>query len=284
MLDTPVLFLIFKRPDVTEKVFNQIKIIKPAKFFIAADGPRNEEEKQLCDETRALVLDNINWECEVKTLFREKNLGLRPAVTGALDWFFDNVEQGIILEDDCVPSQSFFSFCEELLNFYKTDNRIMHICGNNFQDGVKRGDASYYFSKLMHCWGWASWKRAWKLNRPDFEGFEYFKKTNLIENVFDNENYQKFWLNCFEMVKQGKVSSWAFIWCYSIYVNNGLCIAPNQNLVSNIGFGEDSTHCKETESILANINAYDIREITHPSFIVVTKNADNFTMDNVYLN
>jgi len=158
-LKTPVLFLIFKRLDTTKQVFEQIKKAKPPRLYIAADGPRDyvEGEAEKVKAAREYVLSNIDWNCEVKTLFREKNLGCGKAVSEAITWFFENEEQGIILEDDTVPSQSFFWFCEELLNRYKDEKKVWHIGGTNFQDGIIRGNGDYYFSALNHIWGWASW-------------------------------------------------------------------------------------------------------------------------------
>lgn len=282
MLKTPVLFLIFNRPDVTSKVFESIRKAQPKKLYIAADGPRDEEEKVLCEETRKVVIESIDWDCEVKTLFREKNMGLRSAVTGALDWFFCNEEQGIILEDDCLAGESFFRFCEEMLDYYKNDSRIMHIAGSNYQDGNWRGNGSYYFSKLMHCWGWASWRRAWELNRRNFEGLADFKNKSLIKYIFEKSAYQRFWLNVFNEVNENKLSSWATIWCYSIFINSGMCIIPNSNLVANIGFGENATHTKDTNAFNRLDDIMELKEFKHPSFVVIDKNADEYTSDRYY--
>jgi hypothetical protein len=136
--------------------------IKPRQLFVAADGPRPEidGEYDKCDKVRSIV-DSINWECEIKTLFRESNLGCRKAVSNAISWFFQSVEEGIILEDDCLPSPSFFfTFCAEMLQRYRHDEKIMMISGNNFQNGIRRGNASYYFSQIPNIWGWATWKNA----------------------------------------------------------------------------------------------------------------------------
>ncbi len=162
MFQTPILFLIFNRPDTTKRVFESISRVKPTKLYIAADGARKNKvgEVLLCQETRNII-ELIDWECEIKTLFRTENLGCKIAVSSAIDWFFENEEQGIILEDDCLPHPSFFGYCETLLNYYKDDLRIGHIGGDNFQKGKKRGEGSYYFSQYYFIWGWAIWKLAW---------------------------------------------------------------------------------------------------------------------------
>ncbi|KKP40257.1 MAG: nucleotide-diphospho-sugar transferase domain-containing protein [Candidatus Peregrinibacteria bacterium GW2011_GWC2_33_13] len=274
MFQTPILFLIFNRPDVTKKVFSAIREIKPKFLYIAADGPRNIEEKMICDETKNII-NEIDWDCEIKTLFREENLGLRKAVTGALDWFFDNVEQGIILEDDCLSNKSFFDFCEQMLELYKNDSRIMHIAGSNFQDGNWRGDGSYYFSKISaQCWGWATWKRAWLLNKPEMEGFDNFIKDNFLGTIFDDSRFIEFWENYYDNAYNEKISSWNAVWSYSIVSQGGLCIIPNKNLVSNIGFDSQASNCIDIDNPLANIKISSFNNIFHPSIISHDNQAD----------
>ena len=252
-LTTPVLFMIFNRPDTTQKVFNAIRQAKPKQLFIAADGPREgtEGEKEKCEQARK-VIEQVDWNCEVKTLFRDKNLGCKIADTFAIDWFFENVDEGIILEDDCLPSQSFFWFCQELLEYYRADTRIMMISGNNFQFGKVRGEGSYYFSKYAHLWGWATWRRAWRYYDVDMKSFEKFKIESQINNIFRIKQQQKYWTKIFQSVYDGKIDTWCYQWAYTCFINNGLCIMPNVNLVSNIGFGADSTHTKEENNIFSN--------------------------------
>ena len=160
---SPILFLIFNRPETTKKVFSAIKEVQPPRLYIAADGPRSEQpdEADHCELARTIAT-KVDWDCEVKTLFRDQNLGIRIAVSQAIDWFFEQEPEGIILEDDCLPDQSFFWFCKELLEKYRNDTRIMHIGGTNFQFGKNRTNYSYYFSRYAHIWGWASWRRAWE--------------------------------------------------------------------------------------------------------------------------
>ena len=180
MIDTPLLFIIFNRPDVTLRVFNELKKQKPKYLFIAADGPRAgfEDDIDKCKRVREVVLNEIDWDCEVKTLFRDLNLGCGHAVSGAIDWFFENVEKGIILEDDCLPNKSFFYFCENLLESYKENDEVFAISGANFQD-KKIGKASYFFSKYLYVWGWATWRRAWENYDFDLSGLENFKKEKI---------------------------------------------------------------------------------------------------------
>ena len=280
MYTIPILFLIFRRPDVTVRVFEEIRKQQPRQLFIAADGGRTPEEHERCELTRQSVLDMIDWECDVKTLFRSENLGCRKAVSFAITWFFEHVEMGIILEEDCLPHPSFFPYCEELLKRYKDDTRIMCISGDNFQNGQERGNADYYFSNIMHCWGWASWRRAWKLNDAKMDNYQYFKNENIISNIYSDTNIQAWLISTLDSVYEQRLSSWAFIWFYSILCNNGLNILPNKNLVSNIGFDEESTHCRDSNSAASNMQAYELKIKNHPNVFVVDSEADMYTFYN----
>jgi len=274
-LTTPVLFLIFNRPDKTQKVFNAIRQAKPKQLFIATDGPRPDREGEIekCQKARQIAT-SVDWDCEVKTLFRDKNLGCKIAVSSAIDWFFKNVEEGIILEDDCLPSQSFFWFCQELLKYYRNDTRIVQISGNNFQFGRKKREGSYYFSKYAYLWGWATWRRAWRYYDVDMKSFEKFKIENQINNIFRIKQQQKYWMKNFQLAYDGKIDTWDYQWVYTCLINNGLCIMPNINLVSNIGFGTDSTHTKGESSIFSNMETEETAEIIHPEFVSADQEED----------
>ena len=273
-LTTPVLFSIFNRPDTTRKVFNAIKAAKPEKLFVSADGPRRDVagEDEKCKQTRAII-KQVDWKCEVYTNFREKNLGLKLTMSSGIDWFFKNVEEGIILEDDCLPTRTFFWFCQELLEKYRDDEKIMAINGGNSQFGVKRGRASYYFSNIVGVWGWASWRRAWRHFDLSLRSFPEFKKQNQIKNIFEDETSRIFWMTKIQETYDGG-NSWAFPWAYSIFTQNGLCVTPNVNLVSNIGFGPDGVHATNPGSLFANIRTAGMKKIIHPTFILPNRNAD----------
>ncbi len=275
-LTTPVLFLIFNRPDTTQRVFDAIRESKPSQLFVSADGPREGKagEAERCQVTRG-ILNRVDWECQVQTNFREKNVGLKTAISSGIDWFFENVEEGIILEDDCLPSQSFFWFCQELLAKYRDDERIMSISGDNFQDGQKRGDGSYYFSKLGPIWGWATWRRAWQYFDLRLETFPKFKEQNQIKNVFDDKNSQIFWITKIQEVYGGG-TTWSFAWVYALFAHSGLCAIPNVNLVSNIGFGAGAVHATDPNSRFTNIERVEIDRIVHPTFVLPDKDADEY--------
>jgi hypothetical protein len=279
----PILFIIFNRPDTTQIVFDQLKKIKPKKLYVAADGPRRSKvgEAEKCTLTRNII-NMINWDCEVKKLFNDENLGCKKAVSNAITWFFENEEQGIILEDDVVPNQSFFYFCSELLEFYKDDNSVMHISGNNFFYNKIKLSTSYYFSIYPHIWGWATWRRAWKLFNPDIPDFPEYKSENLISITLNQSKEKKYWLRKFELVYNNQVDTWDYQWLYTIWKNRGLCITPAKNLATNIGFGEDATHTVNRNSKLADLPAEEILSIIHPTEKNISEKLDRLTFRKIH--
>ena len=280
-MNKPVLFLIFNRPKTTKKVFDVIKDVEPDRLFIAADGPRKNKqgEESLCDQTRKIT-ENIDWPCEVKRLYREENLGCKNAVSSAIDWFFENVEEGIILEDDSLPDKSFFWYCSELLTKYRNNAEIMHIGSNNFQDGISRGTGSYYFSKYPHIWGWASWRRAWKNYSVDISNWRNEKSNKIFKDMGVVEKI--FWKSNFDSVANGAIDTWDYQWVYAIWLNSGICISPNRNLVINIGVGKNSTHIKTNCSYIDNMKLNEISILKHPQNKTIDKEADNYTLKNVF--
>jgi len=274
ILKKPVLFLIFNRLDTTQKTFEQIRIAKPQKLYIASDGARESKvgEKEAVEKVRNWVLENIDWDCEVKTLFRTENLSCKYAVSSALNWFFEQEQDGIILEDDCVPSQSFFAYCEELLDYYKEDKRVWHITGQNPLVEWDCGGASYYFAQNEFCWGWATWADRWQhfdINMPDFE-----ENMLKIKEVMPNRYTYKYWYERFNGCKTNKINSWAYIWTYTIMKDRGFCINPSKNLVSNIGF-EGVHFCRSDNDPLLNCKAYETDEIIHPKNVELDLKAAN---------
>jgi hypothetical protein len=278
ILKTPVVFLIFRRPDLTARVFETIRQAQPAKLLIVADGARNEEEAILCQQTRA-VTEQIDWDCEVLRNYSDVNLGCRQRISSGITWTFEQVEEAIILEDDCLPHPSFFSYCENLLDYYRDDERIMVISGDNFQDGNQRTPYSYYFSKYNHCWGWATWRRAWKHWHFNPETWIEFRDTGLIKFICDDSYEEKYWTQVFNtLFLEGKPNTWDYPWTFACWSQSGLTALPNVNLVSNIGFGAGGTHTFG-DSHLANMAVEDIGEITHPPFVVRHIEGDRYTFD-----
>ncbi|APD50324.1 nucleotide-diphospho-sugar transferase [Francisella hispaniensis] len=251
-LKTPVLFLVFNRLDTTKQVFEAIRQAKPPKLYVASDGARKskEGETEKVQKVRDYIMSNIDWNCEVKTLFRDENLGCKYAVSGAINWFFENEEMGIILEDDCLPSQSFFWFCEELLEIYKNDTRVWHIGGTNPIDKELTSN-EYYFSKYNRIWGWASWRRAWIHYDVDIGIWPKIKREKILFDILEQKE-AKIFEKIFDNVYEGKVETWDYQW-FLIRLLNAKAIIPNANLISNLGFGEEATHTTDEENYLANL-------------------------------
>ena len=286
-LKTPILFLVFNRLRTTKKVFQSIRHAKPTKLYVACDGPRHEIKKEvkIVESVKDYILNSIDWECEVKTLFREENLGCKYAVSSAIDWFFKNENQGIILEDDCLPNHSFFWYCEELLQKYQYDMRIWHISGNNFQKEKPFNDLSYYFSKHNHIWGWATWANRWKKYDVEMKSYLSLDEHKKFDNMIDNNKEKVYWSNIFKKCSRGEINTWDYQWTYAVWKNGGLTIAPNLNLVSNIGFGEGATHTTDLESEHANMSAKNLKlPLKHPDSIERDIDADNYTTKIMFSN
>ncbi|MBN9600218.1 MAG: hypothetical protein J0G28_11165 [Afipia sp.] len=259
----PVLLLIFKRPDTTAEVLKAIRQAKPRVLYIAADGPRSTVvgEDAACRQAREAALA-VDWDCDVQTLFRDENLGCRRSVSGALDWFFSHEEQGIILEDDCVPHPSFFAYCTDLLDRFRDDDRVMAISGNNFQPESDQLTESYYFSRYMHCWGWATWRRAWQRYDAEMTFWPEFRdRRELLQWSGGDPGFQEYWKSVFEACAAGQIDSWAYRFLLSCWENSGLTVLPAVNLVSNIGFGSAATHTNDEINAQANL---PVREIGFP--------------------
>jgi hypothetical protein len=275
--NTPILFLVFNRPDTTQKVFEVIRAIQPKQLFIAADGPRKNkpDDIQKCKETR-IIVNQIDWECDLKTLFRDENLGCGKAVSSAITWFFDNVEEGIILEDDCLPNLSFFPYCEELLERYRENEEVMLIAGSNLHSEVVPPNVSYYFSPVIRIWGWATWKSTWE--KYIFDANEIPKKQfKLVLNYhFKNSKIRHYWLWIFYLVRKHLIDTWGYQLCFCIFLNKGLSIVPCKDIVSNIGFNENATHTFDTNIRISNLPAFDIGTLIHPSEIKQYIEADEY--------
>ena len=274
----PILLLVFNRPSTTEVVFEKIRQVKPLKLYVAGDGPRhNYNDIENIKKTREII-KKIDWPCNLKTLFRDSNIGCKMSVSLAISWLFKYETKGIILEDDCVPNLDFFYFCQNLLNFYENNEKIMCITGNNFQNNKWRGDSSYYFSKYNHCWGWATWRRAWKHYDGNISFWSEWKKSESWHEDF-NKAERKYWAKIFNKVHKNQIDSWAYPWTASVWNKKGLTATPNVNLVKNIGFGEFATHTKNNYRNKFNIPSNSLKILKHPKNICKNKEADEWTFD-----
>ena len=283
-IQTPVAFIIFKRPQETQKVFAEIRKVKPPKLLVVADGPRADRpgEDQECAQVRAII-DRVDWDCEVLKNYADVNLGCRRRVSSGINWVFDTVEEAIIIEDDCLPHPTFFRFAEELLDRYRDDRRIMSISGQNVQFGRKRTDYSYYFSRYNHCWSWASWRRAWQQYDLDMKLWPEIRDGNFLADVLGDSHAVKVWTKTFELCYEGKIDTWDFQWAFASFIQNGMNILANVNLASNIGHGTGATHTGDASSPYNNMPAEALTfPLKHPPFAIRDTQADNFTQNTLY--
>lgn len=277
-LTTPVAFIIFNRPDTTRRVFAEIARARPPKLLVIADGPRTNRlgEAERCAQTRA-VIDGVDWDCEVLINFSDVNLGCKRRVSSGIDWVFEQVEEAIILEDDCLPDPTFFRFCQELLERYRHDQRIGLISGDNFQFGNRRNDDSYYFSKYVHIWGWASWRDRWA-NSYDvtMARWPHIRDEARLVDMVGDAREASYWRNIFERVYRGEIDTWDYQWVFTNWVEGRMTILPSVNMVSNIGFDANATHNKASD--LANLAVFPVSfPLKHPVDVIKNIEADRFT-------
>jgi hypothetical protein len=279
MSNTPIAYIIFNRPRHTQQTFAAIRAQRPATLLIVADGPRpgHPTDAQNCAETQAIV-EQIDWPCKVLRNYSDVNLGCKRRVSSGLDWVFEQVETAIILEDDCIPHEDFFPYCDALLERYATDERVWVVTGNNFQRGKKRGDAAYYFSKFNHCWGWATWRRAWQHYRVDMPFWPEWQATTDWQKKLPDPVERKIWSNLLDRVKGGEIDTWDYQWTACVWYYGGLTATPNVNLVTNIGFGPDATHTVSAGD-QEGLPIYPLGPLTHPKVVQQDRAADRLILN-----
>ncbi len=261
-MNTPILLLVFNRPDFVEKLIKRISIVQPKKLYIAFDGPRNEIDQQKINEI-TILFQNIQWESDLKFLYRETNLKTYKAIPSAINWFFSNEEEGIILEDDCLPDASFFSYCEILLEKYRNDDNILSISGNNLEN-KSYGDGSYFLCKIPHIWGWATWKKSWEKFDINMKMYPQFKSSNKIKECINTVPSQKRFTRLFDLAYKDKNNIWDFKWTFAHFYFENYSIIPNKNLVTNIGFDLRATNLLSEDNFLSNLPLEEITNIKHP--------------------
>lgn len=288
-MTTPVLFMIFNRPDTTERVFEAIRAARPERLYVAADGPRAErgdEEAELCRRTREVVLSRIDWPCAVKTLFQDQNLGCGMAPYTAMQWFFEHEPEGIILEDDCLPHPDFFGYCTEMLEKYRDNPRIKVVAGTNHDFYQKSTNESYYFSVYPHIWGWAAWRKTWEGYRFDLTNVSHCKLEKALRRNFDTFQERMMWRYMYlhmryELLKNGnRISFWDYQLTMALWQNNALNIIPNRAMIQNIGFGQGATHTIAEDSQTTNRPPESILPLVHPTQIVRNKEYDLLYVQN----
>ncbi|ATC64739.1 hemolytic protein HlpA-like protein [Nibricoccus aquaticus] len=271
----PVLFLVFNRPAQTARVFESIRAHKPAKLFVAADGARDNKagEAEIVRATREIAT-KVDWPCEVKTLFRDRNLGCGPAVSGAISWFFDHVEEGIILEDDCLPHPDFFQVCATLLERYRDDPRVATISGTHFLPDLVPHRQSHYASKYFQMWGWATWRRTWKSYDFTLNSLSDDEWWTQLQKTHPNPTEAAYWREIYRALKAGGIDTWDFQVFFSCWRHGSVHIMPGRNLIANIGYGPDATHTNFA-SPMANLPVYPLTIGPEPIPLEPSQDVDN---------
>ena len=250
-LSTPIVLILFKRPETTQKVFEAIRQARPQTLFVIADGPRRDrpDEYEQCLAARAVV-DHVDWDVEIFKNYSDTNLGLKKRISSGLSWVFERVDRAIILEDDCVPDSSFFQFCEVILEQYSDHENIFSVTGHNHLGEWKSDIHSYFFSNYFDCWGWATWRRVWQKYDPAMLAWgQPTAREQVRQAIADDEQF----LNratVLESTYAGKIDSWAYPFFFMSLLHAGLHITPSVNLIQNTGFGENASN---------TINANDLR-------------------------
>jgi hypothetical protein len=273
-LDVPVLLIVFNRPETTRRVFNAIRLARPRRLFVAADGPRmgiNEEVR--CEEVRKIATC-VDWECDLRTLFSETNLGCGLGPSTAIDWFFKHVEEGIILEDDCLPNQSFFKFCAMMLEWYRESDHIWHVAGTSYSTSGNEDD--YHFSAYPFIWGWATWRRVWKYYDFDMRKLDMDQLETNIDRIFLTDSERRYWKKHYRNIKNAIGDHWDYQWTATMWNHRGLAVLPKNNLVSNIGFGVDATHTTNNASNQANRKTIEVGSIRYRNAIHQDRRLDLF--------
>jgi hypothetical protein len=281
-MKTPVVIIIYHRPQMTVKVIDSLREVKPSQIFVIADGPKDKQDVEKCKKTRDLI-KSIDWKCEIHKNYSLKNLGLRKRVVTGLDWVFSKVDRAIILEDDLVIDKSFYDFCENTLEKYKNDSKIISISGNNFLFGRHKIKYSYFFSRHIYSWGWATWRRAWKLYDDTMSDWPLVKSKNILSDIFEEWIELTYWNRIFDLTFERKINSWAYAWTYTAFINNKLTIVPSINLVSNVGIGQGATHTLIKSRVLnIPIERIDF-PLKHPRVIRQDKKSDSIIERTLYV-
>lgn len=264
-------------------MFEALRSARPRKLYLACDGPRPGDNAD-ADKVREVhrILSSCGWTCEKKTLYQDRNLGCRVAVSAAISWFFENEPEGIIIEDDCLPHPDFFPYCAELLSRYRHDERVWCITGDNFQNGQKRGPGSYYFSKYNHIWGWASWRRCWLHYDRSLSFWPAWRHTESFKKIFSAEDERLYWTDIFQKTYEGTIDTWDYQWAAAVWRSGGMTATPQSNLVTNIGMGQHATHIKDTNSRLMVPLKPLGSDLVHPDKREIDSDADRYVFENVF--
>lgn len=275
-----VVLLVFNRPEFTRRLLGCLRQVRPGRIRVVADGPRTSvpEDAAACREVRAVLEEEIDWDARVEFDLADSNLGLRRRVSSGLNWVFELEDRAIILEDDCLPHPTFFRFCAELLDHYADDTRIGSISGDNFQPPGSAGDGSYYFSRYPHCWGWCTWRRAWRSYDDSMKPWPRLRDAGWLNSMFSHPLEAAYWSDIFEGVYQRRINSWAYAWNFALWVQSQYTILPCANLVTNIGVGDSATHTRDADVAKHQLSTSPMTfPLVHPDVVLRNYPADDYS-------
>jgi hypothetical protein len=276
-VESAVAMIIFNRPEHTRQVFARVAQARPQRLFVIADGPRSDhpQDQAKCEQARSVV-ERVDWKCEVLRNYADENLGCGVRPASGIDWVFEHTDRCIILEDDCVPDISFFRYCEELLERYLDDERVMTISGRNNLPSSE-SPYSYHFTWFPNCWGWATWRRAWRLYDFNIPVWKELRARHWLSALLRDERAVRYWSGLFDRAAGAgsQLDYWDHQWTFTCWSQHGLSIAPNVNLVQNVGFGEDATHTRRDTDYRARIDARAMAfPLAHPPYVLRDDEAD----------
>ena len=276
----PVVLLLFNRPDLTRRLLERVRQIKPERLLVVADGPRSSvlTDAAACEEVQRLVRETVDWGARLDWNVADSNMGIRKRVASGLNWAFQLEQQVIVLEDDCLPELSFFPFCTELLDRYQNDTRVGLISGDNFQHGQEFTRASYYFSRYAHIWGWASWRRAWNHYDDSMRDWPELRNSNWLAHLFPHPLEALYWEKLFDEVSQHRIDTWDYAWQFALWTQSQYSILPAQNLISNLGVGESATHTQDADKAKHQLEVSPMKfPLVHPSTVIRNHRADDYS-------
>ncbi len=279
-LQVPVLMITYKRLDTTAKVLDSLRAVRPTRLYVANNAPNPADPADVAkvQAVRDLFDQSVDWPCEVIKLYRTEHLSAKLSISGAITWFFSEVEEGIVLEDDCFCEPSFFAYAAECLERYRLDERVMHISASNFQFGKRWGQDSYYYSHYNHIWGWAGWRRAWQYFDLELKSVDRNQHKRNLDRLFTRSQDRSYWLAIYDYIMSGNLDTWDYHWMFMMWQRNGLGVIPQVNLVQNLGFGADATNSVDPNIALAGLGTEPIAfPLVHPVEVNVQTQADERT-------
>lgn len=284
MTATPIALFVFNRPDCTARVLTAVRAARPAQLYVVGDGPRvgRTEDQVNCAAVRRVVEQAIDWPCAVQMNFSTENLGCGRRISSGLDWVFEQAERAIVLEDDCVPDPTFFPYCAELLERYADEPRVGMISGCNFRASAAPPTESYFFSAYNFIWGWAAWRRSWRLFDATMTRWPELRDSRWLQTWLRSRTAAAYWHERFDAMHRGQIDTWDYPWTFSLWASGLVSILPSVNLVTNIGFGPGATHSPAADGRLGIAAARMSFPLRHPATITRDFSADHFFERHVF--